>query len=68
MEAEGISVSFREETMARKIKRREHSGPPWQPAALLLALFGLVLAVHGFSIASETPVVTKIPVEAPHHP
>ena len=54
--------------MVKKIKRREHSGPPWQPAALLLALFGLVLAVHGFSIASETPVVTKIPVETQHHP
>jgi len=28
----------------------------------------LVLAVHGFSIASETPVVTKIPVQTLHHP
>ena len=54
--------------MVKKRDKRQHSGPPWQPAALLLALFGLVLAVHGFSIAAELPIVSEPAVERSHHP
>ncbi|MGI9414268.1 MAG: hypothetical protein ACR2PM_11400 [Hyphomicrobiales bacterium] len=41
--------------MITKRRKRHHPGPPWQTAALLLALFALVLAVHGLSVAAEDP-------------
>ena len=54
--------------MVEERPKRHHSGPPWQAAALLLALFVAVMTIHGLSIAAEDARDAAEIVDTSPHP